>query len=104
MSEEALQIAEESREVKGKGKRERYTQLNAELQNIARREKKAFLNERCREIGKSNRMEKTRDLFKKIRDIKGTYYARMGMIKDKNCKNLTEAKVVEKKWQEYAEE
>ena len=104
MSEEALQIAEESREVKGKGKRERYTQLNAELQNIARREKKAFLNERCREIGKSNRTEKTRDLFKKIRDIKGTYYARMGMIKDRNCKNLTEAKEVEKKWQEYAEE
>ena len=104
MSEEALQIAEESREVKGKGKRERYTQLNAELQNIARREKKAFLNERCREIGKSNRMEKTRDLFKKIRDIKGTYSARMGMIKDRNCKNLTEAKEVEKKWQEYAEE
>ena len=76
LSEEALQIAEERREVKGKGKRERYTQLNAEIQNIARKEKKAFLNEQCREIGKSNRMEKTRDLFKKIRDIKGTYYAR----------------------------
>jgi len=95
LSEEALQIAEESREVKGKGKRERYIQLNAELQNIARREKKAFLNERCREIGKSNRMEKTRDLFKKIRDIHA--HARMGMIKDRNCKNLTEAKEVEKK-------
>ena len=80
MSEEALQIAEERREAKGKGERERCTQLNAEFQRIARRDKKAFLNEQCKEIEK-NRMRKTKDLFKKIEDIKGTFHARMGMLK-----------------------
>ena len=103
MSEEALQIAEESREVKGKGKRERYTQLNAELQTIARREKKAFLNERCREIGKSNRMEKTRDLFEKIGDVNGIFHVKMGTIKDRSGKDLTEAEDIKKRWQEYTE-
>ena len=82
MSEEALQIAEERREVKGKGERERYTQLKAEFQRTARRDKKAFLNEQCKEIEKNNRMGNTRDLLKKITDIKGTFHARMGMMKD----------------------
>ena len=104
MSEEALQIAEERREVKGKGERERYTQLKAEFQRTARRDKKAFLNEQCKEIEKNNRMAKTRDLFKKIGDIKGTYPARMGMIKDRNSKDLMEAEEIKKRWQEYREE
>ena len=92
MSEEALQIAEERREVKGKGKGERYTQLNAEFQRIARKDK-AFLNEQCKEIVEINRRGKTRDIFKKIGDIKGTFHVhgRMGMIKDRNGKDLTEA-------------
>ena len=103
MSEDALQIAEERREVKGKGKRERYTQLNAEVQRIARRNKKVFLGEQCKEIEESNRMENMNDLFKKIGDIKGTFHARMGMIKDRNSEDLTEAEEVKKRWQEYTE-
>ena len=91
LSEEALQITEETREAKGKGERERYTQLNAEFQRIAKRDKRDFLNEQCKEIEENNRMGKTRDLFKKIRDIKGIFHARMGMIKDRNGKDLTEA-------------
>ena len=84
MSEEALQIAEERREVKRKGERERYTHLNTEFQRIARRDKKAFLSNQCKEIEENNRMGKTRDLFKKIRDTKGTFHTKMGTIKDKN--------------------
>ena len=83
MSEEALQIAVKRREVKGKGEKERYIHLNAELQRIARRDKKAFLSDQCKEIEENNRMRKTRDLFKKIRDTKGTFHAKMGSIKDK---------------------
>ena len=86
LSEEALQIAEERRKVTGKGKRERYTQLNVEFQRIARRDKKAFLNEQCKEIEENNRMGKIRDLFKKIGDIKRTFHARMGMIKDRTVR------------------
>ena len=104
MSEEALQIAEERREVKGKGERERYTQLKAEFQRTARRDKKAFLNEQCKEIEKNNRMGNTRDLLKKITDIKGTFHARMGTKKDRNSKDLTEAEEIKKRWQEYREE
>ena len=88
MSEEALQIAEERREVKGRGEMEKYIQLNAEFQRIARRDKKAFLNEQCKEIEENNRMRRTRDLFKKIRVIKGPFHARMGMIKDRNSQDL----------------
>ena len=94
MSEEALQIAEERRELTGKGERERYPQLNAEFQRIARRDNKAFLNEQCTEIEENNRMEKTRDLFKKTGDIKGTFHARMGTIKDRNHKDLTAAEEI----------
>ena len=89
MSEEALQTAEERREVKGRGEMEKYIQLNAEFQRIARRDKKVFLNEQCKEIEENNRMRRTRDLFKKIRVIKGPFHARMGMIKDRNGKDLT---------------
>ena len=91
MSEEALQIAEKRRDVKGKGENERYTHLNAEFQRIARRTKKAFLNDQCKEIEENNRMGKTRDLFKKIRDTKGTCHANMGSIKDRKGMDLTEA-------------
>ena len=84
MSEEALQIAEKRREAKGKGEKERYTYLNAEFQRIARRDNKTFLTEQCKEIEENNRMGKTRDLFKKIRDTKGTFHTKMGTIKDKN--------------------
>ena len=91
MSEEALQIAEKRKEVKGKGEKERYTCLNAEFQRIARKDKKAFLSEHCKEIDESNRTGKTRDLFKKIRDTKGTFHAKMGTIKDRNTMDLTEA-------------
>ena len=94
LSEEALQIAEERREVKGKGKRERCTQLNAEFQRTARRDKKAFLSEQCKEIEENNRMRKTRDLFKKIRDTKALFHAKMGTIKDRNGMNLTEHKIL----------
>ena len=86
------------------GERERYTQLNAEFQRIARRDKKAFISEQCKEIEGNNRMGKTRDIFKKIRDIKGTYHARMGMIKSRNGKDLTETEEIKKRWQEYTEE
>ena len=89
MSEEALQIAEKRREAKSKGERERYTQLNAEFQTIGRRDKKAFTNEQYKEIEENNRMGKTRDVFKKIGDIKGTFHVRMGIIKDRDDKNLT---------------
>jgi len=94
VSEEALQIAVKRRKVKSKGEKERYTHLNAEFQRIARRDKKAFLSDQCREIEENNRMGKTRDLFKKIRDTKGTYHAKMGSIKDRNGMNLTEAEEV----------
>ena len=97
-SEEALQIAEKRREVKDKGERERYIQLNAEFQRKSRREKKVFLNEQCKEIEENNRMGKTRDLFKKIGDIKGTFPTGMGMIKDRNSKDLTEAEEFKKRW------
>ena len=98
MSEEALQIAERRREVKGEGEKERYTQLNAEFQRIARRDKKASLSEQCREIEENNRMGKARDLFKKIRDAKGTLHAKMGTIKEINSMDLTEAEEIEKRW------
>ena len=95
LSEDALQIAEKRREVKGKGEKERYTHLNAELQRIARRDKKAFLNDQYKEIEKTNKMGKTRDLFKKIRHTKGTFHAKMGTIKDRNGMDLTEAEDME---------
>ena len=101
--EEALQIAEE-RKAKGKGERERYTQLNAELQRLARRDKKAFSSKQCKETEEDNKMGKSRDLFKKIGDIKGTFHARMGTIKDRDGKDLTEAEEIKKRWQEYTEE
>ena len=104
MSEEALKIATKKREVKGKGEKETYIHLNAEFQRIARRDKKAFLSDQCKEIEENNRMGKTRDLFKKIRDIKGTFHAKMGTIKDKNGTDLTEAKDIKKRWQEHTEE
>ena len=100
LSEEALQIAEKRREVKGKGGKERYTHLNADFQRRARRDKKAFLSDQCKEIEEDNRMGKTRDLFKKIRDTKGTFHAKMGSIKDRNGMDLTEAEHIEKRWQE----
>ena len=103
LSEEALQIAVKRREVKRKGEKERYTHLNAEFQRIARRDKKAFLSNQCKEIEENNRMGKTRDLFKKIRDTKGTFHAKMGSIKDKNDMNLTEAEDIKKRWQQYTE-
>jgi len=103
LSEEALQIAKKRREVTGKGEKERYTDLNAEFQ-IARRDKKAFLRDQCKEIKENNRMGKTRDLFKKIRGIKGTFHAKMGSIKDRNGMDLTEAEDIKKRWQEYTEE
>ena len=89
MSEEALQRAEEIRDAKGKGEKERYTYLNAEFQRIARRDNNAFLSDQCKEIEENNRMGKTRDLFKKIRDTKGTFHAKMSTIKDRNCMDLT---------------
>ena len=92
------------REVKSKGEKERYTHLNAEFQRIARRDKKAFLSDQCKEIEENNRMRKTRDLFKKIRDTKGTFHAKMGSIKDRNGMDLTEEEDIKKRWQEYTEE
>ena len=89
LSEEALQITEKRRKAKGKGEKKRYTQLNAELQRIPRRDKKALLSDQCKETEENNRMEKTRDLFKKIRDTKGTFHAKMGTMRDKNGKDLT---------------
>ena len=97
LSEEALQIAEKRREVKGKGEKKRYTHLNAEFQRIVRRDKKAFLSEQCKEIKENNRMGKTIDLFKKIRDTKGTFHAKMGSIKDRNGMDLTEAEDIKKR-------
>ena len=104
LSEEALQIAEKRRKVKGKGEKERYTHLNAEFQRIARRDKKDFLSDQCKEIEENNRIGKTRDLFKKIRDTKGNFHAKMGSIKDRNGMDLTEAEGIKKRWQEYTEE
>ena len=104
LSEEALQIAEKRREANGRGEKERYTHLNAEFQRIARRVKKAFLSDQCKEIEESNRMGKTRDLFKKMRDTKGTFHAKMGSIKGRNGIDLTEAEDIKKRWQEYTEE
>ena len=98
MFEEALQIAEKKTEAKGKGEKERYTHLNAECQRIARRDKKAFLSDQCQEIEENNRMGKTRDLFKKIRDAKGTFQAKMGLIKDRNGMDLKEAENIKKRW------
>ena len=104
MPEAALQIAEKRREMKGKEEEERHTHLNAEFQRIARRDKKAFFSDQCKEIEENNRMGKTRDLVKKIRDTKGTFHAKMSMIKDRNGMDLTEAEDIKKKWQEYTEE
>ena len=103
LSEESLHMAEERREVRRKGERERYTQLNAEFQRIARRDKKAFLSNQCKEIEENNRIGKTKDLFKKIGDTKGTFHVKMGTIKDRNSKALTEADEIKKRWQEYTE-
>ena len=97
MSEEALQIAEKRREVKGKGKKERYTHLNAEFQRIARKDKKAFLSDQCKEIEENNRMEKTTRLFKKITDTKETFYAEVGTINNRNGMDLTEAEDIKKR-------
>ena len=105
MSEEALQIAAKRREVKSKGEKGRYTHLNAEFQRIARRNKKAFfLSDECKETEENNKMGKIRDLFKKIRDTKGTFHAKMGTVKERNVMDLTEAEDVKKRWQEYTEE
>ena len=103
MSEEALQIAEKGREAKGKGEKETYIHLNAEFQRIARKDMKAFLRDKCKEIEENNRMGKTRDLFKKIIDTKGTFHAKMGTIKDRSSMDLTEAEDIKKRWQEYIE-
>ena len=104
LSEEGLHIAEKRKEVKGKGEKERYIHLNAEFQRIARRDKTAFFSDQCKEIEESNRMGKTRDLFKKVRDTKGTFHAKMDSIKDRNGMDLTEAEDIKKRWQEYTEE
>ena len=101
LSAVALQIAEKRREAKGKEEKERYTHLNAEFQRIARRDKKAFFSDQCKEIEENNRMGKTRDLFNKIRDTKGTFHAKMGTIKDRNGMDLTEAEDIKKMWQEH---
>ena len=101
---EALQIAVKRREAKSKGEKERYKHLNAEFQRITRRDKKAFLSDQCKEIEENNKMGKTRDLFKKIRDTKGTFHAKMGSIKERNGKELTEAEEINKRWKEYTEE
>ena len=103
LSEEALQIAVKRREAKSKGEKERQANWNAEFQRIAKRDKKAFLSDQCKEIEENNRMGKTRDIFKKIRDTKGTFHAKMGLIKKINGMNLTEAKDIKKRWQEYTE-
>ena len=103
LSEEALQIAVKGREVKGKGEKERYKHLNAEFQRIARRDKKAFCSDQCKEIEENNRMGKTRDLFKRIRDTKGLFHAKMCSMKDRNGMDLTEAGDIKKRWQEYTE-
>ena len=102
-SEEALQIAEKRREGKGKGEKERYIHLNPEYQRIAGKDKKAFLSDQCKEIEENNRMGKTSNLLKKIRDTKGTFHAKMGSIKDRNGTDLTEEEYIKKRWQEYTE-
>ena len=104
LSEEGLQTAVKRREVKSKGEKERYTHLNAEFQRIARRDKKAFLSDQCKEIEENNRMGKIRDLFKKIRSTKETFHAKMGSIKERNGMDVTEAEDIKKRWQEYTEE
>ena len=104
LSGEALQIAVNRREAKSKGEEERYKHLNAEFQRIARRDKKAFLSDQCKDIEENNRIRKTRDFFKKIRDTKGTFHAKMSSIKDRNGMDLTEAEDIKKRWQEYTEE
>ena len=104
LSEEAFQIAEKRREAKGKGEKETYIHLNAEFQRIARRDKKAFLNDQCKEIEENNGMGKTRDLFKKMRYTKGTFHAKMGTINNRNGMDITEAEDIKKRWQEYTEE
>ena len=103
LSEEVLQIAVKKREVKSKGEKERYKHLNAEFQRIARRDKKALFSDQCEEIEENNRMGKTRDLFKKIRDTKETFHEKMGSINDRNCMDLTEAEDIKKSWQYYTE-
>ena len=102
--EEGLQIAEKRREAKGKGEKERYTYLKAEFQRVARRDKITFFSDQCKEIEENSRMGKTRYLFKKIRDTKGTFHAKMGTIKDRNGMDLTEAEDIKKRWQEYTKE
>jgi len=104
LPEEALLIAEKIKEAKGKGEKERYTHLNSEFQRKARRDKKAFLSDQRKAIEENNRMGKTRDLFKKIRDTKGKFHAKMGTIKDRNGMDLTEAEDIKKRWQEYTED
>ena len=104
LSEEALQITVERREAKGKGQKERFTHLNAEFQRTARRDKKAFPSDQCKEIEENKKMGKTRDLFRKIRDTKGTFHAKTGTIKDRNGMQLTEAEDIKKRWQEYTED
>ena len=103
LSEEALQIAEKRREIKGKGEKQTYSHLNALFQRIVRRDKKAFLGDQCKEVEENNRMGKTRDLFKKIRDTKGTFYTKMSTMKGRNGMDLTEAEGIHKRWQEYTE-
>ena len=104
MPQEALQVVVKRREMKGKGEKERYTHLNAEFQRIARRHKKAFLSDQSKEIEENNKIRKTTDLFKKIRDTKGGFHAKMGLIKDRNRMDLTEAEDIKKRWQKYTEE
>ena len=104
LSEEAFQIAVKRRKAKSRAEKERYKHLNAEFQRIARRDKKVFLSDQCKEIEENKRMRKTKDLFKKIRDTKGTFHAKMGTVKDRNGMDLTEAEDVKKRWQEYTEE
>ena len=104
LSEEGLQIAVKRKDVKSKGEKERYSHLNAEFQRIARRDKKGFLSDQCKEIEENNRMGKTRDLFKKIRNTKGTFHAKMGLINDRNGMDLTEAEDIKNRWQKYTEE
>ena len=104
MFDEALQIVTKRREAKGKGEKERYTHLNAEFQRILRRDKKAFLRDQCKEIEENNRMGKTRDLFKKIRDTKRLFHAKMGIIKNRNDMDLIQAEDIKKRWQDYTEE
>ena len=104
LSEEALQIAVKRKEAKSKGEKERYTHLNAEFQRMAQRDKKAFLSDQCKQKEENNRIGKTRDLFKKMSDTKGTFHANMGTIKDRNGMDLTEAEDIKKRWKEYTEE